>query len=336
MGINSSFDKDEDISLSQVTQMEDEVYFFLYNTKNYFHFLYDSLPYLWFYFKQELTCPILVQQELLPFVKETFELLGLTSRLLVAKTDTLYKNVYVSSSLTHNGCSNLPYNKEFKDIIERLKVSASLRYNYPTPKKIYVSRRTSLFHTQTNNIGTDYTQRRICRNEDEIVDFLSQKGYEEVFPERWTMIQKIHTFSNATHVIGLIGGGVCNLLFSPLTTQSIVIVSPTFLDINFRFQFSLNHTLITYFTTTHLDKIKDTDLSLYIRAKVVETGEIGEIVNANSTHVELTIVPRGRVYVLQQESKTQWFRLEEVQVLDKGLNSPFFLDINKFKLLWSI
>ena len=69
---------------------------------------------------------------------------------------------------------------------------------------------------------------------------LIKEGYEEVFTEKLSMIEKILYFSNCTHVKGAIGGGISNVLFSPETTKLKAIISPTFLDVNKRFKFCLD------------------------------------------------------------------------------------------------
>ena len=77
--------------------------------------------------------------------------------------ETLYNTVVVGSSLTHNDLSNTPPHSGVFDIINRMKGE------YRGPEKIYVSRRTWL-HNNLENIGTNYTERRRCVNEDEVAE----------------------------------------------------------------------------------------------------------------------------------------------------------------------
>ena len=63
--------------------IKEPVYFFIYNTENYYHFLYDTLPYLYCYLKMN-TIKLLMnfnngKSKLLPFVKESLEILGINN-----------------------------------------------------------------------------------------------------------------------------------------------------------------------------------------------------------------------------------------------------------------
>jgi hypothetical protein len=327
--LNISVEINEEIS-------DKEYYFFIYNTSNYYHFIYDSLPYLWAYFYlglDKLNIKLLVEKEnLYPFVKETFELLGISYEVISSKKR--YSTVYFSSSLTHGGKSNYPQNPEAKSIYERLIQSVKdYTSSINVGQKIYVSRRTHL-HDSKSNLGTDYTQRRICKSEDKIVELLSKNGYIEVFPECWTMKDKIKIFNQVTHIAGLIGGGVSNSLFSNGSTETLVIVSPTFLDVNFRFQFCLNHTKVTYFTETFLLKFDNSELSPYIRVKNNETDEVGEIIKVvDENKIRVVVGTKGSTFVnsIGQEKE---FLLCNCTFLDKGLNSPFDVVWNKFKVLF--
>ena len=57
-------------------------------------------------------------------------------------------------------------------------------------ERIYISRRTWTIE-KTENIGTDYTQKRMCVNEDEVVELFKQYGFKEIFCENLSMKDKI-------------------------------------------------------------------------------------------------------------------------------------------------
>lgn len=236
------------------------VFYFIYNMANYYHFIYDTLPYLYSYFNEKeihpdlklLVSPPEGKNDLYPFVWECLELLGIRKKDVVfLNPDTLYNTVVVSSSLTHNGLSNTPPHAGVFDIINRMKG------DYEGPEKIYISRRTWL-HNNFENIGTNYTERRRCVNEDEVVELFKSYGYEEVFCENMTMKEKIGLFNSAKYVAGPIGGGMCNVLFSPPETKVISINSPLFFKINNRFEYSMLHTQLHHFNDTEfVEKIEE-------------------------------------------------------------------------------
>jgi hypothetical protein len=237
------------------------VFYFAYNMANYYHFIYDTLPYLFSYFNEKEMYPelkLLVsvpegKNDLYPFVWECLELLGICKEDIVFLNPLiLYNTVIVGSSLTHNGLSNTPPHSGVFEIINRMKGE------YTGPEKIYVSRRTWL-HNSLENIGTNYTERRRCVNEDEVVELFKSNGYEEVFCENMSMKEKIGLFNSAKHVAGPIGGGMCNVIFSPPETKVISINSPLFFDINTRFKYSMEHTQLHHFNDTEfIEKIKET------------------------------------------------------------------------------
>jgi len=246
------------------------VFYFVYNMANYYHFIYDTMPYLYSYLNEKeihpdlklLVSPPEGKDDLYPFVWECLELLGIRRKDVVfLNPTTIYDTVVVGSSLTHNGFSNTPPHKGVFDIINRM------RGDYQGPEKIYISRRTWL-HNNLENIGTNYTERRRCVNEDEMVELFKYYGYEEVFCENMPMREKIGLFNNAKYVAGPIGGGMCNVIFSKPETKVISINSPLFFDINSRFEYSMSHTHLYHFNDTEfverIEESVDSDGSLSI------------------------------------------------------------------------
>ena len=171
------------------------LFFFIYNTDNYFHFLYDSLPYLISFLSLKKSIPTLKllmqypneqKKEIYPFVLEFLALLNITPPdIILVNKETQYESVYISTSYTHDIDSNLPPRREIYEFYQDLVKSVQERYSHKNelPKKLYVSRRTHL-HNDFSNIGTNYTIRRKMTNEDELVAHLSQQGYTEVFTEK--------------------------------------------------------------------------------------------------------------------------------------------------------
>jgi hypothetical protein len=311
------------------------LFFFIYNTDNYFHFLYDTLPYLISYMDLKKTIPnlkLLMQypneqrQTFYPFVLELLELIDIHKNdIVLVNSNTIYKEVYISTSYTHDFDSNLPPRKEiydfYKIFVEKV-TQKQTQSQKETPKKIYVSRRTWL-HNDFNNIGTNYTMKRRMVNEDEYVDYLIQNGYTEVFTEKLTTVEKILYFSNATHVIGAIGGGISNVLFSPKTTKLEAIVSPTFLDVNKRFRYSLDCVDVYYnMNTSH---VETDEFKMYMRVKTKDI--IGEIERIDCGNLIISYTDGTNTgWNSQCKYKQMTLSKKEVERLDNGLNSLWKLD----------
>ena len=228
------------------------VFYFVYNCANYFHWIYDTVPYLYSYFKEKERMPnlkILIsppdgESDLYPFVYETLALLGITKDdLIFLDKGTIYKTIIIGSSLTHNRMSLDPPHSSVFDIMDSMSGIPS------TAKRIYISRRTWT-REKSDNIGTDYTAQRKCMNEDDVVELLQTYGFEEIFCEDLSMAGKIGLFRNAEFVVGPIGGGLANILFCKPETNVISINSPEFFPINERLKHALNHTKIDMFNDT--------------------------------------------------------------------------------------
>lgn len=244
-----------------IKNVDDNPYFyFIYNNSNYYHFIYDSLPYLWSFFNLKKRIPnikILTntpfkEDKNFGFVNDCLYLLGVKKKdIVIANPHTIYNKLYVSSSLTHDGKSNEPPHPNIFKLYKKFnsKKSPSNRFD-----KIYISRRTWLKKNRNKNIGTDYTLRRQLTNEDELVEQLSSYGFKEIFCEDLNMSKKIELFKNAKYVVGPIGGGMCNLLFSNKNTKVLSINSPLFFKINKRFIFSMKHTKLKHFNDTFFIK----------------------------------------------------------------------------------
>ena len=135
-------------------------------------------------------------------------------------------------------------------------------------------------------------------------------------------------FYNATNIIGSIGGGICNVLFSKPETSLLSIVSPTFLDVNGRFKYSLGNVNTEYFLDTNhtcIDEFKK-----YMRVKCESLNIIGEIQSIDDDI--LTIIYSDKTvsgWGSQNNFKEIKLNKSICEKLDNGLNSPFKVDLSK-------
>ena len=311
------------------------VFFFIYNTDNYYHFVYDTLPYLISYFLLKKEMPNLKILMNYPngnnkhykFVLEFLELLGLKEcDILIVDERVKYQNMYISSSYTHGHDSNLPPRKEvyqlFKDLVESAKV---LNPDYIGYENIYISRR-SWKHNDTSNIGTNYTTRRLLSNEDTLVESLESLEYVEVFTELLSTVEKILMFNGAKKIIGAIGGGLVNCVFSNKTCKLTTIVSPCFLDVNARFVHSFKNTDVRYFTDTkHLtDEYWKDNMRIFCENEKI----VGEIYDISELYLS---VKYSKEKVSGWNNKTEYHKKilhkDKCIRLDEGLNSTWTVNI---------
>lgn len=320
------------------------VFFFNYNTDNYYHFIYDTLPYLISYnilknrikgLKLLMNYPNSQSKDFYNFNYEFLELLGINKDDIIIINDcTYYSELYISSSYTHGVDSNTPPRNEIYTLYKVLFENVKKHYigSDVFNKKLYISRRTWL-HNDFSNIGTNYTTRRRMRNEEEVVNYLVNKGYSEIFTEKLTTIEKIWLFGNATHIVGAIGGGICNVLFSKAECQLIALVSPTFLDVNKRFIHSLNKVDLRLFGD--VKHVEDGEYKKYMRVKYDNI--IGEIIEIKNDQITIKYTKEKVAGWNNQMSYHQiTVNKNECVALDKGLNSEWELNLNHLSNLISI
>jgi len=333
--------KNNDKELLSIRKIDSNPYFFfIYNTDNYYHFIYDTLPYLISFFNLKKNIPKLKllmnystpQQKIhYRFVKEFLNILSITDKdITIVNPSFKYETLYVSNSYTHDGKSNKPPRDEiydfYKKIIKIVK-NNNINKNKPLPKKIYISRRTWV-SGDVSNIGTNYTTKRKMKNEDDVVNFFISIGFVEVFTETLTTEEKILMFNSADHVVGPIGGGLSNTIFSKKPTKLHVLNSPTFFDVNYRFIYSFNP--VDYKILNISSHTEKGDVKKYMRAKFED--KVGEIVDINNDKV--TIIYSDNDVSGWNSSityKTKEKNINEIQILDGGLNSEWQINMEKLK-----
>ena len=158
------------------------------------------------------------------------------------------------------------------------------------------------------------------------------KGFTEIFTENLSMSEKVLLFSEATDIIGLCSGGLTNLLFATKKCNVISIVSPTFLDINNRFRYSIEHTNITYFFDTYLHYEKLFKITKYTRVLVKDINLVGEVVDyEEDNNYIVKVFNEGLTgFSSSCECKTVLVHESNLEPLDHGLNSPFFCKLDNF------
>jgi hypothetical protein len=332
-------DKYTNLSLPDICKTENcPVFFFIYNTDNYFHFIYDSLPYLISYrelkkkypnMKLLINYPNESRKDLYRFVTETYDLLQIKNAdILFADQSTLYKKIFLASSYTHGDNSNLPPRKEIFRIYKELKNIVDSTNKYESiSKNIYISRR-SWIHNDVSNIGTNYTTRRKMMNEDSLVQKLESRGFKEIFTETLNTIDKIKIFSSAEKVVGAIGGGVANVLFSEPNTELVTITSPGFLEVNERFKFTLNNVNVKY--TKNCKHITDSKFKKYMRATTKDGSIIGEISEVLTDDVIVSYT-ENKVAGWNASVVYKFITIpkNDIILLDNGLNSEWAADIEE-------
>jgi len=323
-------------SMKPTVKVECPLFYFIYNTENYYHFLYDTLPYLIIATKLKASIPdlkLLVNypnpqmQHFFKFFEELTELTGFKKEDWVLMDHSAsYSTLFVGCSLTHGPSDNAPPHPLVLPFLRKIKDPPR---NATGTAKIYISRRDSVTRDRSN-IGTDYTTRRKMENEDELVKLLESFGFTEVFTELLSSEEKIALFQEAEIVVGAIGGGLANVVFSPPSTRLLCIVSPTFLDVNARFLHAFSGVKHRLFMETH--HVEPGPLRLYTRVCCVDDGIVGEIISYSNDFVTIAYSDTPIAgWNATTRYKTRQLRRDQCKALDDGLNSPWKVDLGKFE-----
>jgi hypothetical protein len=324
---------------SYKSTIENPFFFFIYNFDNYYHFIYDSLPYLITYFKLKnkfknlkllISSPNFQQIEPYLFFYEFLELLNISREdIIFAEKNILYSCILLSDSYTHSGKSEIPPREEIYELFVKLKDLANQKSsNINNIDNIYISRRTWI-HENFENIGTNYTQKRKLENESELVEFLKTKGYVEIFTENISTVDKINIFANAKNIIGPSGGGLCNVLFCKNDTRLLAINSPGFMKVNGRFNYSFENVKAHFYDHGfHTDNGR---FKKYMRVYLPHHNIVGEVESYNHGLVQINYTENIIAgWNAQLELKTIWVKEAQCETLDEGLNSPWKLDLDHF------
>jgi hypothetical protein len=186
--------------------------FFFHGASGYghAHFLIQTLGKIQIFKKAGIRPDkLLVQPTIKKYQKEMLEALGYPeSDLLIRDPKEAMKFRELYATYTSNVM--VPDLTVYDDIAARIEPSG----NYP--EKIYVSR------------GDKPFIRRFL-NEDRIIETVQELGFEVIIPSKLTLEEEVNIFRQAKIVIGPLGGGIYNTVFSPPDTTVIALSDPCYM-----------------------------------------------------------------------------------------------------------
>ncbi len=161
-------------------------------SNNYFHWTLDCMLKL---NNMEACEAILIPGKYLeqsPYIYESLQTLGMQVIPLDSKTIYWVRSVWVRPMLPYFSLTEL--------LAFRKRIASLIQVKFGQGKRIYISRRIA--------------QRRRLSNEENLEQLLKQHNFITCYPERLTWVEQVQLFASATHLVGLHGAGLTNIVYS--------------------------------------------------------------------------------------------------------------------------
>jgi capsular polysaccharide biosynthesis protein len=179
--------------------------------QGYYHWLMDALPRLILLPEFPEDTRIIVPAELAAFQLETLEWMGLQNRFRpTAETHLLIEHYYFSSTTSMTGCYN-PFAVQWLRGLFLKRADAS----YDPPRRFYLRR-----------VG----KIRPLLNEQDLLQFFQERGWDVVDTEQLSMARQIQLFSRAEMVVAQHGAGLTNLLWCQPRCRVLELCPSTYLN----------------------------------------------------------------------------------------------------------
>lgn len=230
---------------------------------NYYHWMFDTLPRLGILLSSNLDLNSIdyffVNQCKYSFHKDTLEILGIPPSKLIECTKITHlkaKNLIIPSFIGDNG--HMP-----KWACNFLRDSFLITSSTFIPqKRIYISR-------------SDAGFRKII-NDSQIVNFLSQYGFESIQLASMTVSQQVELFSTASVIVAPHGAGLVNAVFCRPQTKIIELFSPHYINVCF-WSLSNNVDLDYYYLLgDDLQEHKNSELPRYQQNFCIDINKLSE------------------------------------------------------------
>jgi capsular polysaccharide biosynthesis protein len=184
----------------------------------YYHWLLDALPRLEIAGNLLEKCTQIVIPSGLPIIRESLSLLGFgNDRLIQADEEfNLVAETLIVPSLP--GRTGRPGRWEI-NFLRGCFLGMDQVADKASESRIYISR-------------SHATKRRVT-NEDELIDFLVQRGFKILHLEDMSFREQIHVFANADVVVAPHGAGLTNLVWCNVGTRVLEFFSPNYVNVCF-------------------------------------------------------------------------------------------------------
>lgn len=199
--------------------------------QNYYHWLMEAMPRLYLLKEKAVELKLILNEDSPSFIKQYVALFGFKEIIYVNENFLAKVEKIVFTTFTSRGLAM--YDPLMRDMVKWLFEKNGIQENQHPTKNIFITRKNAKY-------------RRLI-NEDEIIAYLSAKGFEIVTLENLTIKEQIQLFANAKNVIGTQGAGMANMIYSTNARMLITIIHEEHPDDAYYNQTNINNTLCYYF-----------------------------------------------------------------------------------------
>ena len=199
--------------------------------QNYYHWLLEAVPRLFLLKDKAAQLTLILNDNSPDFVKQYVSLFGFKQIIYVEDDKLVKADKIIFSTFTSRGLAM--YEPIIRDMVQWLFQKNDIKQNLNPTKNIFITRKNAKY-------------RRLL-NEDEVVAYLSSKGFEIVTLENLSVKEQMQLFADSKCVIGTQGAGMANMIYSTHGKILITIIHEEHPDDAYYNQANINHTACYYF-----------------------------------------------------------------------------------------
>lgn len=185
---------------------------------NYGHWIMETLPRLGLVAERIApeACHVLVMgwhQPIVPIFKDSLRWCGISEDRVIVSTNgpiEVPRGIF-PTPISRPPWVFAPFAVRYLESLVRRLQAAMPEAVAAAPKRIYLSR---------NRFG-----RRRLVNEDEVVEFLTARGFQVIYPEQLTFTEQLLAICGASHVVANMGAALTNLAFAPRGVQVLALAT---------------------------------------------------------------------------------------------------------------
>lgn len=199
--------------------------------QNYYHWLLEAVPRLFLIKDKAPELTLILNANSPGFVKQYISLFDFKEIIYIEDDKLVKADKIIFPTYTSRGLAM--YEPITQNMVQWLLAKNNIQQNSNPTKNIFITRKNAKY-------------RRLL-NEDEVVAYLSSKGFEIVTLENLTVKEQMQLFADSKCVIGTQGAGMANMIYSTHGQLLITIIHEEHPDDAYYNQTNINNTACYFF-----------------------------------------------------------------------------------------